>query len=134
MYIMEIIHDYIKDLVIQFCYLVICSFCVQIWRCVYIYINLHLNSILGGLYVYVTLSHSDQRKLEGYIFHIPSQPGHYNDIALCTGHYNDIAREGNPLIYPSIRRLNYYKTSILYIVDLISFTSGIEYFTFQQSF
>ena len=78
------------------------------------------------------------------MFHIPSQPvhyndialctGHYNDIALCTGHYNDIAREGNPLIYPLIRRLNYYKTSILYIVDLISFTSGIEYFTFQQSF
>ena len=38
---------------------------------------------------------SDQRKLEDYISHIPSQPGHYNDIALCTGHHDDIAQEDN---------------------------------------
>ena len=48
---------------------------------------------------------SDQRKLEGYKSHIPSQPGHYNDIALCTGHYNDIAWEDDSLIYPLICRL-----------------------------
>ena len=83
------------------------------------------------LILYVTLPHLRSKETRG---HIPSQPGHYNDITLCRGHYNDIARESNPLIYPLIRRLNYYKTSILYIVDLISFTSGIEYFTFQQSF
>ena len=93
----------------------------------------------------VTLLHLRSKETRGlYISHIPSQPGHYNDIALCTGHYNDIALctghyndiawEGNPLTYPLICGLNYYKTSILYIVDLISFTSGNEYFTFQQSF
>ena len=77
---------------------------------------------------------SDQRELEGYISHIPSQPGHYNDIALSTGHYNDIARQGSSLVCPLICILMHQKTSILYIVDLISFTSGIEYFTFEQSF
>ena len=37
---------------------------------------------------------SDQRKQQDNISHIPSSPGHYNDIAFSTGHYNDIAWEG----------------------------------------
>ena len=55
-----------------------------------------------------------------------------NDIALCTGHYNNITWEDNSLIYPLICSTK--NINSLYIVDLISFTSGIEYFTFQQSF
>ena len=33
-----------------------------------------------------------------------------------------------------ICRLLQYKTSILYIVDLVIFTSGIEYFIFLKSY
>ena len=44
-------------------------------------------------YVNVPLSHLRSKETAGNISHIPSSPGHYNDIALYTGHYNDIARE-----------------------------------------
>ena len=54
--------------------------------------------------LHVCMFYFNTRKLEGYISHIASQPGHYNDITLCTGHYNDIAWEGNSLIYPLICR------------------------------
>ena len=51
------------------------------------------------IHSYVGMLHfntSDQGNyIEGY--KVPSQPGHYNDIALCTGHYN-IAREDSSLI------------------------------------
>ena len=51
------------------------------------------------------------------------------------GQYNDIAREGSSLIYPLICRLMYQKHQFFtYVVYLISFTSGIVYFTFQLSF
>ena len=37
-------------------------------------------------------------------------------------------------IHPMICRLLEWKTSILYIVDLVTFTSGIEYFIFLEHF
>ena len=56
-------------------------------------------------------------ELEGNILHISTQPGNYNDIALCTGHYNDIAWEDSSLIYPLIYT-SYIGNIYFYIVDL----------------
>ena len=75
--------------------------------------------------------------MQGNISYIALLRGQYLDIALAAGQYLDIAREGGfqPSFHPPFDptfdlKVVQHNTPVIYIVDLITFTCGIEFTIF----
>ena len=93
--------------------------------------------VVGFNYNIYHFAWADQRLLQGNISYIALLRGQYLDIALAAGQYLDIAREGgfqssfHPPFDPTFDlKVVQYNTPVIYIVDLITFTCGIEFTIF----